>query len=802
MLQITSYARVMQDKESVEIVQLLLPIIYGVLETVVLSQTSVHNLVEIAVRFIREPSSGGSDLVDNSRKAYTTSALVEMLRYLIVAVPDTFVALDCFPLPASVVSHVITDGNLSKSVSEDVRKIKIESSEASSPIRNKGLDAQYESLALEYVVSSIQQRADNLAKAARPGYPGHSVAKVVEALDKSCVHGDVRAAYKFLFEDLCDGAVNKRWMADVSTCLRSSLKWIGSVDLSFVSSVFLLCEWATCDFRDSRTAPPDEMKFTGRKDFSQVYIAIRLLKQKIGGLRNSPKSKIIDSLKKCSKQQNSFSIRTSVGDLCDTKSNLKTMDQQSTKVSCIFESPGPLHDILVCWIDQHEACRADGFQRLQLLMTELIHAGIFYPQAYVRQLLVSGIMEMDGSLADSSRRKRHHRILKQLPGHFLQNALEEAGLPDGPLLLEAVHSYSNERRLLLGGLLYNNKTNTMSQKPVSNLALVKDGASSASFDQRKAIQSSNKIVKSDIDIDELKEAISTLLRLPKALSKSAETGMVDVQSSIKRSFGSQLNKIDIGEGTPGCEECKRAKRQKLGDERSPGQTLSDDDDSWWVKKGSNSTESIRVVEPPQKSNKQVSRNRQKLGRKTTSLAQLAASRIEGSQGASTSHVCDNKVNCPHHRTGVDGETPKSVEGLKTNQCGDVVSIGKALKRLRFVEKRTISVWLMTVVKQAVEDAEKTMAKAGQLGRGFTSVDDKNAIRWKLGEDELSSVLYLMDISNDLVLGVKFILWLLPKVVSNLNSSMHGGRNSLLIQRNVENHVCEVGETFLISSLRR
>ena len=39
-------------------------------------------------------------------------------------------------------------------------------------------------------------------------------------------------------------------------------------------------------------------------------------------------------------------------------------------------------------------------------------------------------------------------------------------------------------------------------------------------------------------------------------------------------------------------------------------------------------------------------------RKAQTLAQLAALRIEGSQGASTSHIG------PHHRTGMEGEAPK------------------------------------------------------------------------------------------------------------------------------------------------
>lgn len=800
--------------------QLLLPIIYGVLETVVLSQTYVRNLVGIAIRFIREPSPGGSDLVDNSRRAYTTAALVEMLRYLILAVPDTFVGLDCFPLPSCVISHVVTDGSLSKSF-DDVRKLKNGSLEVASLFRCKGLDGQYQSWAFDHVVSSIQKRADNLAKAASPGYPGHSVAKAIQALDRSVVHGDVRGAYKFLFEDLCEVTVNEHWIKEVSPCLRSSLKWIGTVSLSLTCSVFFLCEWATCDYRDFRTVPPQELKFTGRKDFSQVYVAIQILKLKLRDLQSSPRCKSETHLgvnvAKGSSLQNNFSSRNSMGNFYDSKNNVKNVDQRSLKLKNIFESPGPLHDILVCWIDQHEASKREGFKRLQLLIVELIRAGIFYPQAYVRQLIVSGIMEINGPVLEADRQRRHYRILKQLPGLLMRDELEEAGIAEGQQLFEAMHIYCNERRLVLRGLCCNlnknvNNTNISGQKRKLYPTFGKDGSSSSTVDKWKSLSSSSsdklpgKNVKSDADVEELKEAISILLQLPNSSSTATDTGLDESQGSNKKPLVSFFNKINIGESTPRCDECRKTKRQKLGEERSSclqghSPTLSEDEDTWWVKKGSKSSESLKV-DPPLKSTKQAPRNRPKMVRKTQSLAQLAASRIEGSQGASTSHVCDNKVSCPHHRTGVEGETPKSVEGIKVNHNVDIVSIGKALKRLRSVEKRTVTVWLMTVIRQLVEETGKAIPKVGQFGRTFTPIDDRSAVRWKLGEDELSVILYLMDVSNDLVSAVKFLLWLLPKVLSSANSTVHSGRNILPLPRNVENHACEVGEAFLISSLRR
>ncbi|GLT60649.1 hypothetical protein SLA2020_334060 [Shorea laevis] len=807
----------LQEKELLEILQLLLPIIHGVLEAITLSQTYVRALVGVAIRFIREPSPGGSDLVDNSRRAYTISALIEMLRYLIQAVPDTFVAIDCFPLPPCVISHVSNDGSFVSKASEDVGKTKNNLAEVAYVLRSNGIDSQYQSLSLDHLVSTIQKRADNLAKGASSGYPSQGVAKAVQALDKSLLNGDLRGAYKCIFEDLCDGDVDEGWVSEISPCLRSSLKWIGTVSPSFICSVFFLCEWATCDFRDFRAGPPSDLNFTGKKDFSQVYVAIQLLKLKMRELQNPPSGKnerslAVKNLAKNKNRQNNYSGSIFVENDCEAKSKTKSMDGRTSSAD-IFESPGPLHDIVVCWIDQREGQKEESSMHLQLFVLELIHSGIFFPQAYVRQLIVSGIMDTTGSPADLDRRKRHYRILKQLPGMFMHNALEEARVAEGTELSEVVHVYSNERRFVLHQLhhdQYNLRdvhAPASKQKRHSNTG--KDCPSRTSGDQWKAVQpSSNALspvkVKRGMDLEELKASISALLQLPGSASTSVDTGVDESQGCSKRSIGTIYNKLDLVEGTPGCEDCKRAKRQKLSEEKGaslqvPSPIPSDDEDTWWVRKGPKSLESFKV-DPPLKSTKQASRGRQKTARKMSSLAQLAAARIEGSQGASTSHVCDNKTNCPHHRTEVD--TPKSLNGIRTVYDGDVVSIGRAIKQLRFVEKRNLTVWLISAVRQLVEETEKTVAKVGQYGRAFVGADEKSPLRWKLGEDELSIILYLLDVSNDLASAVKFLLWLVPKVLNNSSPTIHSGRNILLMPRNMENHACEVGESFLLSSLRR
>ncbi|XP_010556528.1 PREDICTED: mediator of RNA polymerase II transcription subunit 12-like isoform X2 [Tarenaya hassleriana] len=779
--------KLLQENEVFEILQLLLPIVYGVLESIVLSQTYVRSLVAIAVRFIQEPSPGGSDLVDNSRRAYTLSALIEMVRYLILSAPDTFVASDCFPLPPSVGAYGPNDASFASKAFENLEKLKSGSAEvSSSQFQGRGTDPRFEFLSFDHIISTIQRSADDLANIASAGYPQHNVAKAVQALDKALSDGDIRAAYSHLFEDLSNGAIDEAWIAEVSPCLRSSLRWIGSVSTSFVCSVFFLLEWATCDFRAFQSGVPKDIKFTGRKDYSQVYLVIQLLKQNILGMDSGSRRK---------NRRNSFLGISGIS---------RSMD--------VFESPGPLHDIIVCWIDQHEV-HSRGSKPLQLLIFELIRSRIFYPIAYARQLMVSGMIDAIRPAVELERRMRHHRILKQLPGVFIRDTLEEVRILGGAKLSEAVKIFSNERRLLLRELeidgskyldnvVLSDKSLKRKHKPCSFASI---GISRPTNAMTNAVLEES--TKSSMDIGELKELISALLHFPD-VSSSGMTESVpdDSQCGLKRSGGSFCSNMDQAEATPGCEDCRRTKRPKLNEEKSSfiqgySPIASDEEDNWWTRKGSNTMESSMNVDPPSKSIiKQVQRGRQKTVRKTQSLAQLQAARIEGSQGASTSHVCGNKVSCPHHGRSTDGENHKVVDAVRTSGV-DVVSIGNFLKQLRFVERRSITVWLTAVVRQLVEATEKSIVRVGQFSRGVP-VEEKSSARWKLGEDELSAIIHLMDSSLDFVSAVKFLLWVLPKTSSSPSFTIQGGRNLLVLPKNVESHTCEVGEAFLVSSLQR
>ncbi|KAK1260873.1 Mediator of RNA polymerase II transcription subunit 12 [Acorus gramineus] len=797
----------LQEKEFLEALEFLLPIIFSVIETIALSQTYVRIFVDVALHFIHDLSPGASSSSDNPRRACIASTMVDILRYLILAVPDTFVALDCFPLPVCLVVDMIDRKVSFLKVNGAIDKSHHSLGEYVNTYNSKQEGVYYRCQSIGFIISSLQKRAANLGKIVNPGLQGHGVVKIVQVLDKTIVQGDVRGAFQCLFDDQYDGGMQETWVAEVSPLLRSSMKWIRTDSLSMIHSVFFLCEWATCDFRDFRTAPPKNMKFTGHKDFSNVYVAVLLLKLKMEDMRSLSKSQRYLGAGNIAKVT---TVHDSFGDSLSGSKNLKMPDESEDR-SDVFQSPGPLHDIVVCWLDQHDVGKGESFKRLHVFIMELIRFGIFYPPAYVRQLIVSGIMDMNETIDDQNRQKRHYQIIKQLPVDLF-DVLEEARIVEVPVLIDARHVYKTERRLVLNGLIGghsdrlkadNSTLNYFMRKPKDNATVVWDGTTPSSMDSWRnspAVVTDSPCVrhrKAKTQIAEMKAAISVLLHLPNSYSAPLD----ESQASLKRPSGSLATKIDLMEGTLGCDECRKMKRQKPNDERSSLQGYSsnpsDDEDTWWVRKGPKSIESFKV-ELPNKSTKQTSRGRQKIVRKTQSLAQLQAARIEGSQGASTSHICDSKVVCPHHKTVTEVETPKGTDRLRVSHLGD---IGKSLKGLRWSEKRCITVWLIKSIKLLVEGSEKAAAKVSHSS-GLLCSDDNNGPQWILGEDELLSILYLLDVSSDLFAAVKFLLWLFPRVFNASSSAFHVGRNFLMMPKNKEYNICEVSEAFILSSLQR
>lgn len=770
----------LQERDSIEALELLLPIVLGLVETITLSQTYVRMFVDILVRRL-----GDASLVENTKRSSICSVIAQLLRYMVLAVPDTFVSLDCFPLPSFVAPDVYGRGALLKIT-------------GGGEISNSKRPDVYRYLSCGYAVCSIQRRASDLATVANPNLQARGAAKVVQALDKALVTGNLTMAYCSLFNDLSDALMEERWMKEVSPCLQSSLMWIGTVELSLICSVFFLCEWATCDYRDCRTSPCQDVKFTGRRDLSQIHMAVSILKSKMSELNNLSRSKsssriAVSNIGKGSVLNDASLAATTVNDSSGLRSNTKNLEEKKERKDT-FESPGPLHDIIVCWLDQHEVSSAAGLKRVDVLIIELIRSGVFYPQAYVRQLIISGLTDKSGTLLDMDRKRRHHRILKQLPGSSLFDIIDEDVLAEEQQLHETMFIYSSERRLVLSELSSgqsfdaNNRgeyTSSSCFRKESDLSVASGGPNHGSLPEQ---------------VEDVKVLVSSLLCF--IYPQPVESEHCEIKMNFQGSSTSTLTQVDTGEAKYGCEDCMRAKGQKLDERASPFQAFpliqSDEEDVWWAKKGSELHESLKAE--PAKSIKQTSRGRAKVIRKTQNLAQLATARIEGTQGeASTSHLCESKLSCPHHKSSTGGDNAKDADHTRITNLAEV---GKSLKKLRLLERRSISVWLLKSIRQLVEGNEMTACKASNSLSSFSSQpDEKTVSKWRLGDEELMSILYIVDTCCDLVSGARFLVWLLAKIRGGMATLGQIGRSATHM-KNRENQICQVGEALVFSSLLR
>ncbi|XP_062209543.1 mediator of RNA polymerase II transcription subunit 12-like isoform X2 [Phragmites australis] len=769
----------LQERDSVDVLELLLPIVLGLIDTITLSQTYVRMFVELLVRRLNDASG-----VDSPKRQSVSSVIAELLRYMVLAVPDTFVSLDCFPLPSSVAPDVYGRCAL----------LKITGGGGIASSRRR--DA-YRYLSCGYAVCSIQKRASDLATIANPNLQARGAAKVVQALDKALVTGNLTVAYSSLFNDLSDALMEERWIKEVSPCLQSSLMWIGTVELSLICSIFFLCEWATCDYRDCRISPCQNVKFTGRRDLSQIHVAVSILKNKMDELNNLPRSKsstrtVMNNIAKGSSLSDACLAAVAVDDSSGLRNNAKNVDEKKDSKD-IFESPGPLHDIIVCWLDQHDVSSAAGYTRVDILIIELIRNGIFYPQAYVRQLIISGITDKNDTMLDVERKRRHHRTLKHLPGSSLFDILEETSTSEEQQLYEMMSTYSSERRLVLSELSNGHSFDANSRRDYNSISFLRKQS------DLPVASGGDKHGRVPEQVEDVKALVSRLLHF--TYPHPVESEPCENKTNIQGSLTKMLSQVDTGEVKNGCEDCMRSKGQKLDDSASPFQGFpliqSDEEDIWWVRKGTKLHESFNIE--PAKSVKQTSRGRARVVRKTQSLAQLAAARIEGSQGASTSHVCESKLSCPHHKPSVDGDNVKDVDHMR---MANLTEVGKSLKRLRLLERRSISLWLLKSVRQLVEGNEMTASKAtNSISTLSVQPNDKTVSKWRLGDEELLSILYVLDTCCDLVSGARFLVWLLAKIRGGLGSSGQTGRSAMHM-KNREHQVCQVSEALVFSSLLR
>jgi hypothetical protein len=432
--------------------EFLLPIVLDLIDDIATCQTLVRTLVEIFLHRLQMlcPTSVLPDASEQPAEHYIATFLAELLCYLITVVPDSFLALDCFPLPAYIfqtrkgLGMELKDGKVGQSSAVSAER---------APHRLKRPRTACEA-GVKFMVDVIQKRAMALAKTVNPGSLRKNEGSVVQCLDKVLSTGDIFSAYRNIFDDDFCGHEQPpdEWISKVSSWVNLSSS--GSPSPAEVFPVRFLCEWAICDFRDHRKrlhSPLVDHYIANVQASCKVYIAVSVLRLRTEEL-----------------EQQGRGINTGNGGF--KKSKMKISGYcKAVSSSSFFDSPGPIHDIIAAWLDQHDLIKVEGFERLQLLLWELVKQGLFWPPAYVRNLLVSGVLEKNETPADVERASRHICFLQHLPWPPGLSQEEEGRKALDPALGEAIRIHRNERRLASISLVCLEKKQTSTKNCLRNL---------------------------------------------------------------------------------------------------------------------------------------------------------------------------------------------------------------------------------------------------------------------------------------------------------------------------------------------
>lgn len=670
--------KILQEKDSVEALELLLPIVLELIDGISLSQTHSRAVIEICLQWLRKlyPSGHVPSTDDNSRHNQVADTLVKLLQYLLVVIPDTFVALDCFPLPNSVSlggSESSAIESASNDIDRDLRMNPVD--EDRSIINAKGKKKLNSEAVVDESVDLIRRRIASLSRAASPTLLRNNEGKIVQALDKALEKGDIAGAYRSVYdEEFCSSDnLPADWRADVTS--RTAFNLSGPVNPSELYPVRFLCEWAVCDFRDSRGIVNKSVrKHCACRDMSRVYVAVSVLRMRIAETDfkigpHSPDSRLpehFDGGVPVSRGGVPVQVRSRKGRKGHAAQvpmdhSVKKIDGNFSASHDSTHSSIAIHDLVYAWLDQHELWQGDCSERLPLLLSELVRGGLFSPEAYVRQLLCNGVLDKQSTAVEIARASRHRYVLQQLPSPG-----ELIGIDDRDCHTEqseAFRMYRIERRLALDGLGIRRHKQQSQEAAATGLPVQRESSrGSESRPPMHEFRDRKKSQKRKLKIPELKQLIATSLQFPEAslrmLAKQFEDKTGVGTSGSKRSSAVAWETKDA---TPGCEECNRAKRQKTSDGKewiATGSTnsLVEEDECWWVKKGLLKVveNSIKLEPPVKPTPKQTTRGRPKPVRKTQSLAQMATNRIDSNQGASNTHVLEPKVSCPMHHSSQEG----------------------------------------------------------------------------------------------------------------------------------------------------
>lgn len=141
--------------------------------------------------------------------------------------------------------------------------------------------------------------------------------------------------------------------------------------------------------------------------------------------------------------------------------------------------------------------------------------------------------------------------------------------------------------------------------------------------------------------------------------------------------------------------------------------------------------------------------------------------------------------------------------------GDLRSIGAAMKRLRVGENHMIVSWLGTLVRTLVSSGGLTVPSSHYnqgLGNGeisdSTLAESGNITRWRMGEEQLAIIVFVMDMGSDFHALLQLLLWLLPVAAAPPSKTPGHVNRGMSPFPGKEASLCDVGEAAILSCLQR
>lgn len=354
-------------------VGLLLPLVEALLDGALGATLQIHleQITGAALAWLEQLCPAGEALNQGNALSDSQVALrlAGLVRCVLVAAPDSFLGVGALPLPTYVLHCGVQPGVAARR-------------------REGALAASQGHEVLEDIQRGVLRRRALLAAAVNPVVLRNNKAKVIAALDKALLSGDVGAAGAAFSDPLVsrDGDGEEDWAG------RGKLR----------AAVGLMCEWAVSPSRNG-------MEKTGGSGED------RLCEEPLEGgplrVEDAPHSSThaLDTL--------------ALGRVYMAAAVLsRLVNERAQKKECKGGSREPegspplLHELLVEWLQRCEAPTGDVGQGLQAaLLAELVRRGLLDPVRFARQLVADGALERRGSASKRVCARKLRGCLEQLP---------------------------------------------------------------------------------------------------------------------------------------------------------------------------------------------------------------------------------------------------------------------------------------------------------------------------------------------------------------------------------------------------